>query len=232
MYGYIYMTTDITNNKKYIGKHKASEFTTKYIGSGKYLLRAIKQHGKENFKVVMLEACNTLEELNEKEKFYIAKYDALKSKDFYNIHPGGDGGDIALYLSESKMVHIRKDHSKYILDRLNSDEEFHSRFAGAKNGHKCYQSTRDKIGSAQKNYWSRTPYEIKHERLSRSAKTRCTGRIWITNEVIDKFIKPEHLDEFLKVGFRIGRKFQKRNRPCKKRQTTIESITNEKDIGE
>ena len=59
MYGYIYITTNLLNGKKYIGKHKSSEFEfDKYYGSGKYIKAAIKKYGLENFKCELLESIN------------------------------------------------------------------------------------------------------------------------------------------------------------------------------
>lgn len=92
MYGYIYKTTNTINNKSYIGKHKAETFDKSYYGSGKILEQAIKKDGVNNFIVEVLEWCETLEELNEKEKLYIKIFDAQKSDKFYNIARGGDGG--------------------------------------------------------------------------------------------------------------------------------------------
>ena len=48
MFGIIYITTNLINNKKYIGKHKCDsiEFDG-YLGSGKILKNAIKKNGKE-----------------------------------------------------------------------------------------------------------------------------------------------------------------------------------------
>lgn len=232
MYGYIYMTTNLVNGMRYIGKHKAESFTPSYKGSGKVLRRAMRVHGKENFSVELLEECDTLDSLNDREIYWITKYDAWKSRDFYNTHPGGDGGDISLYLTEEEMSKIRKDHSEYIISRLQEDEEFHKKFAGAKHGHRCYQTTKDKIGEAQKRYWDNVSNEVKHERLSRSAKTRCTGRVWVTNDLQDKFVNPKDVEVLLSAGYRLGRRFKHRNRPCKKRATTIESIANEKNISD
>jgi len=45
---YIYLTTNLINNKKYIGKH-FGELEDGYLGSGLLLQRAIEKYGKENF---------------------------------------------------------------------------------------------------------------------------------------------------------------------------------------
>lgn len=93
MFGYIYITTNNINGKKYIGKRKG-KFTNKYIGSGKYLWNAINKYGKDNFTVEPIEFCKDLNELNEKEKYWIKYYNAQESDEFYNIAAGGDGGKI------------------------------------------------------------------------------------------------------------------------------------------
>ena len=92
MYGYIYLTTNTVNNKKYIGQHKG-EFTTEYLGSGKVLKQALSKYGKENFTVIMLDTANSKEELDSLEKKYIEEYNALYEDGFYNIHEGGTGGN-------------------------------------------------------------------------------------------------------------------------------------------
>jgi len=89
MYGYIYKTTNLINSMIYIGQHKSAIFSKKYFGSGKLISRALKLYGKNNFKVEMLEMCESASELDEKEKFWIADY---KLPDFsigYNITKGG-----------------------------------------------------------------------------------------------------------------------------------------------
>jgi group I intron endonuclease len=104
-YGYIYLTTNLINNKKYIGMH--TKFDKNYFGSGLLITRAIEKYGIENFKKEILEYANNKEELGELEKKYIEKYNAAKSKEFYNIHSGGFGGNtIAGYTEEQMKKHI------------------------------------------------------------------------------------------------------------------------------
>ena len=74
MYGYIYKTTNLINNKTYIGQHKAKQFEpNKYIGSGLTMLKAIKKYGKNNFKCEFLEECESKEILNQREIYWIKK---------------------------------------------------------------------------------------------------------------------------------------------------------------
>lgn len=95
MFGYIYKTTNLLNGKIYIGKKKSPVFIEDYFGSGKLIRRAINQYGAENFQVKLVYWAKTLEELNEKEKFYITFYEShYTSGKGYNIALGGDGGDL------------------------------------------------------------------------------------------------------------------------------------------
>ena len=85
MIGYIYLTTNLINNKRYIGKRQKSKFDKSYIGSGKHLKSAVELYGKENFKCEILKWCSTKEELNASEKEFIAKYNAINDSNFYNL---------------------------------------------------------------------------------------------------------------------------------------------------
>lgn len=90
---YIYKTTNILNNKFYIGKRHYKKKDDKwYLGSGVLLKKAIEKYGRENFKKEIIEWCFSPEEVNVREKFWITKLDALNPKIAYNLAPGGDGG--------------------------------------------------------------------------------------------------------------------------------------------
>lgn len=89
-YGYIYLTTNLINNKMYIGQHRG-KFNARYLGSGLYIKRAVKKYGQENFKVELLHVAKTLEELNILEIEYIKKYNAYNDDNFYNLSNGGEG---------------------------------------------------------------------------------------------------------------------------------------------
>jgi group I intron endonuclease len=79
----IYITTNLINNKKYIGKD--SNNNTNYLGSGTLLREDIIKFGKENFKKEIIEYCETDEELHIRESFWINYYNAISSDEFYNL---------------------------------------------------------------------------------------------------------------------------------------------------
>ena len=104
---FIYMTTNLITNEKYIGKHYGTEDDS-YLGSGKILQRAILKYGKENFKREILYISKNAEENNKKEKEFIKAYNAIEDKNFYNIAEGGDGGDIFHTLPLEQQDQLRE----------------------------------------------------------------------------------------------------------------------------
>ena len=59
MFYIVYLTTNLVNNKTYVGKHRVvgDLFDDEYIGSGSIMLSAIKKYGKNNFKKDILAIC-------------------------------------------------------------------------------------------------------------------------------------------------------------------------------
>jgi group I intron endonuclease len=93
---HIYKTTNKITGKFYIGKEVG--YKTYYLGSGKLLLQAIEKHGKENFIKETLEHCNSVEQLNEREIYWIDKLNALGNQG-YNMATGGTGGDLSKFIA-------------------------------------------------------------------------------------------------------------------------------------
>ena len=67
-----------------------------------YLQKSYNKYGKDAFEFIILEADNsfTLEELNEKEKYYIEYFDSYKNG--YNLTVGGEGTQGRLLTEEEK----------------------------------------------------------------------------------------------------------------------------------
>lgn len=89
---FIYKTTNIINGKIYIGQ--TSKNNQDYLGSGPIILKAIKKYGKENFKKEILEGCNSKEQTNLKEIYWIKFYNSTNRNVGYNISIGGNGGNL------------------------------------------------------------------------------------------------------------------------------------------
>jgi group I intron endonuclease len=98
---HIYKTTNKVTGKFYVGKEVG--YKNYYLGSGKLLLQAIEKHGKENFIKETLEHCTSVEQLNEREKYWIDKLNALGNRG-YNMAPGGTGGDLSKFINYKKRV--------------------------------------------------------------------------------------------------------------------------------
>lgn len=93
MYGYIYMIYCDITRKLYIGARKWKNPKTlhldKYMGSGKALNRDKAIFGLSHFHKTILAVAFSLRELNQLEKLYIEKYNAVESPSFYNLKAGG-----------------------------------------------------------------------------------------------------------------------------------------------
>lgn len=91
MFHTIYQTTNNVNGKIYIGVHSTLNIHDSYLGSGKNLKRAIKKHGKENFKKEILYIVDSIEEAYNIEESLVNE-EFVARNDTYNLNIGGDRG--------------------------------------------------------------------------------------------------------------------------------------------
>lgn len=169
MIGYIYITTNLKNGKKYIGSHHAIKFDPNYRGSGKILKRAIEKDGKENFKTEIIEKCDTEEELIEKEEYYINLYNAVDDENFYNLTYSGYKRGLSGYkpseetkkqISESRKGQTFSEETKRKLSEKSSgknnsmygkhhSEETRKKMSNSHKGHTTSEETKQKIREHQ-----------------------------------------------------------------------------------
>lgn len=127
MFGYIYKVTNLINNKIYIGQHYKSdnsltELDKNYWASGIKINNAFSKYGKENFTREILCWCNNLDELNEKEKFYIKYYNTTDTLVGYNLAEGGSFGSSMLGHTEEEKAIWRKNISIKTKEAMNTPE--------------------------------------------------------------------------------------------------------------
>jgi group I intron endonuclease len=86
LYGFIYLTTNLCNGKRYIGQTKRSATST-YFGSGKAIRKALKKYGAKNFTREILVYAFSKKDLDFLEEHFIKEFNATDDRDWYNISP-------------------------------------------------------------------------------------------------------------------------------------------------
>lgn len=148
MYGYIYLTENLVNGKKYIGQHKAEQFEPKkYIGTGRALEKAIQKYGRKNFVCTLLAEADSPEELDKLEMQFIAEADAVKSEEYYNLCDGGctnhgytHSEESRKKMSEAHTGKKRKPHSEETCRKISESQK----------GKKLKPETKVKLNAANK----------------------------------------------------------------------------------
>lgn len=95
----VYKTTNKSNGKYYIGKHKCQSLNDGYLGSGTALKEAINKYGRDNFIRETLATFDTEDEAFAYEQSIVNPDDPL----CYNIKTGGLGGHSHAKESKTKM---------------------------------------------------------------------------------------------------------------------------------
>ena len=105
----IYKTTNTVNGKYYIGVHNDTK--SNYLGSGKALLNAIKEHGRENFVRETLEVFDTEADAYLREAQLVDET-VVADRNSYNVGKGGKGGPgqpkSKEHIDAIKRNHLRK----------------------------------------------------------------------------------------------------------------------------
>lgn len=119
----IYCYTNLVNNKKYIGQSKDPSrrcHPANYKGCTKFY-NAIQKYGWENFSQTILEEGLTLEEVNQKEQYYIELYNTIAEG--YNLKSGGLNCE---YSEQSRNKMSQSCKTKQKIRCVETKEEFES----------------------------------------------------------------------------------------------------------
>ena len=160
VYGVIYKITNTKNGMIYIGQTTRSvkERFSEHMKSDYFIGRAIRHDGVENFTVEVIEECETLKQLNEREKFWIAFFNCM-APNGYNLTDGGQQGASPSAESRQKMsdAHTGVKRSPETVARMSESQkgkvlspEHRAKLSEANRGHEVSPETRRKISEAQK----------------------------------------------------------------------------------
>ncbi len=131
-YIYIYKTTNIVNNRYYIGLHGTNNLKDGYLGSSKHLRMAIDKYGIKNFKKEILEFFDDYKSAIVKEK-EIVDEKFVKNRITYNLEIGGAGGKIWSDKLKLKMS-ITKKGSKSPMEGKNHSKKSKLKMSNSRKG--------------------------------------------------------------------------------------------------
>jgi group I intron endonuclease len=193
----IYKTTNLINEKFYIGMHSTDNLNDGYVGSGKRLWYSINKHGKENFKLEILELLPDRISLKEREK-EIVNSDLIKEEKCMNLRIGGEGG----FSTEQQKINNEKSLKKqkwlWENDKMWADNK-RTRMSNSLKGrvpsfinNSHSKETKTKIGLAN---------SIKQKGILNSQFGTC----WITDGKENKKIKKTDFQSYENSNWRLGR---------------------------
>lgn len=215
MINFVYITTDLTNGKQYIGSHKGYE-NDSYLGSGVLISKAIKKRGKHNFNRKIIKKCETILEARILEEKYIKKYNTLIPEG-YNISP--DGG-IMLWENHSKeskekiseslkgksYEDIYGDNADMMREKrskersgLKFSKEWKNNLSKSLKGKKLSDSQKNQIGNFHRG-------KIVSKKTANKISESKRGKKLIHNEKlgINKFVSANEIDIYLNDGWSVG----------------------------
>lgn len=211
MFGYIYKTTNLLNNKIYIGQHKSELFDTKYFGSGKILKNAINKYGIENFRCEILQECANQQDLDKAEIYWIDKFNSTNSAIGYNICSGGNGTSGYIFTDEVK----KKIGEKSREHNLNRDPSIYKKSSETSKGNrmmnkdgKCIRVHEKDFEEYTQNGWQfgglsrKGKYKNRHQKKHKNCTTK--NKIAINKNKKITFIDKQFLSDYLIDGWRLG----------------------------
>lgn len=203
---FLYKTTNLINQKYYIGIHSTNNLSDGYLGSGKRLRYSIRKYGKHNFKLQILEFAKSRDELIQKEK-NIVNEDILNDKMCMNLQYGGGGGFSSeehrtLFFKRAKelsKINNKKGNDGF-LRKMKDSEWRENQIKKQKEGSRKYFDTHNGIWLGKKH----KPESIQKMKKSKNsgADNPQFGTHWITNGTENKKQKKQ---EYLPEGWTLGR---------------------------
>jgi group I intron endonuclease len=196
-YHFIYKTTNLLNNKFYIGMHSTNDLNDGYIGSGTRLRYSIRKYGKENFKFEIIEWCDDRDSLIKREKEIITE-EHVNNENCYNLKFGGSGGG-KFYSPEHQFKCSQAAGIKH-RERMINDIEYRNNFSKKISESNKLRHQRGDVKKIQESYsWIGKKHKTETiEKMKESKKGQGIGIAnsqygtkWITNGNENKKIKKD-----------------------------------------
>ena len=200
---YIYKTTCLITERYYIGMHSTDYLDDGYLGSGKRLGYSIKKHGRKNHKREILEFLPDRKSLREREEQIVSE-DCLRNDDCLNLRKGGEGWNSDSASEAGKRAWEIEKNRDVMLKNLEKGVLF-AKASGLFSGKMLnWKGRKHKPETIEKMKRSHALNKSLRE------KNGSFGTIWIRNESKkqSKRIKKEKLNEYLAVGWIVGRKIK------------------------
>ena len=198
MYYIIYKITNQIDGKYYIGSHKTKDLNDDYMGSGKYLKRAVEKYGIENFKKEILFVYDNPESMYSKEA-EIVNEDFLATENTYNLKKGGFGGwdyinnDVDARKEKNKKARMsanKKIKEKYGIEHIATHPEIRKKlsYAMIKRYSEGYNPIRPNMTGYKHTEETKRLIGKKNSLSQKGIKNSQYGKMWITNGVESKTI--------------------------------------------
>ena len=204
-YHYLYKTTNLINNKFYVGMHSTNNLNDGYLGSGKRLKYSISKYGVENFKIEYLEFFEDRKTLIEREKNFVNE-DLIKDPMCMNLSIGGEGG---LKPNNDNFLNARKKR-----DELQKNPEWlewlNTRLSEVHL--KSYKKGRTLIipdWTGKKHSEETKSLMSEKAKLHIGNKNSQFGTCWVYNDIECRKIKLIELSIYLSNGWIKGRKMRR-----------------------
>lgn len=219
-YGYIYKITHIDSGDIYVGRHKGIFGEDDYFASGLIVSRALEKYGRKAFIRELLCTCQSEDELNLKEAYFIRVFDCVIPNGM-NMNYGGNCvsplsaesqkkrmDSLATYWDSEEGLAMRKFHSerfsKMHLGKKQSDDTKRKRSESFKAFLLTEAGEEYRLNCAKRFSDALTGRKLSDEhRLKISCATR--GKVFVNNGIVQHRVSREEVIEYIELGYSLGK---------------------------
>lgn len=211
----VYKVTNKVNGKVYIGCHKTRNLDDGYMGSGKYLKRAIEKHGIGKFTKEILFVYDNPKDMFLKEAEIVTE-EFISEENTYNLKIGGVGGFD--YINVTGINNKSKQQEKATKASAEARKRFPEKYKNSFEDSGKRMKSHHKNGLIKyNNFLGKTHSDETKNKISNARKGKVSGKdnpsfgsMWIYNIELkqSKKIRKEDFLEWENKGWKKGRKIK------------------------